>query len=105
LTLRDAQIAALRVDIITLLAGPAAQMKLRRGKRNYQGTEDDLQLARAWATWAAFIASGMSGANVAEFGPDGMIELTDEERVKSARLCDPIPTLDALHVAGCRPRP
>jgi hypothetical protein len=84
----DAQIAALRVDIITLLAGPVAQMRLRPGKRNYQGTEDDLQLARAWATWAAFIVSGMSGANVAEFGPDGMIELTDEERAFANRMFD-----------------
>jgi ATP-dependent Zn protease len=82
----DAQIAALRVDIIVTLAGPAAQMKLRPWKRNYQGTEDDLQLARALATWAAFIASGMSGANVAEFGADGLTELTEEERAFADRL-------------------
>ena len=79
----DAQITALRVDIVTLLAGPAAQMKLRPGKGNYQGTEDDLQLARAWATWAAFIVSGMSGCRGV------WARWYDRTDRRGARVCQP----------------
>ena len=75
-----ARIAAIESDIVVVLAGPAAQMRLRPWKRNFPECADDLQLARAWSTWAAFLASGMSGANVAELKADGLIELTEEEK-------------------------
>ena len=75
-----ARIAAIESDIVVVLAGPAAQMRLRPWKRNFPECADDLQLARAWASWAAFLMSGMSGANVAPLNADGSIELTEEEK-------------------------
>jgi hypothetical protein len=75
-----AQIAAIESDIVVVLAGPAAQRRLRPWKRNFPERGDDLQLARAWGSWAAFLASGMSGANVAELNADGLIVLTEEEK-------------------------
>jgi hypothetical protein len=75
-----AQIAAIESDIVVVLAGPSAQRRLRPWKRNFPECGDDLQLARAWGSWAAFLASGMSGANVAELKADGLIELTEEEK-------------------------
>ena len=85
-----AQVEALRVDIIVTLAGPAARMKLRPLLKR-QELADDLQLVKAWSTWAAFLASDASGVDIAEFGPDGMIELTEEQQAFADRLlteCD-----------------
>jgi len=64
----NARVEALRVDIVVVLAGPAAQMWLRPLKS--KELADDLKLARAWSTLAAFLASGQS---VAELGSDGKI--------------------------------
>ena len=77
----DAQVAALKTDIIVLLAGVCAQEKLRPAKR--QEVSDDYKLAQAWASWATFIASVMS---IAEFDIDGKIELSEEEQVFADRL-------------------
>jgi hypothetical protein len=81
----DAQIEALKTDIIVMLAGPAAQMRLRPSKRNHLECGDDFKLARAWATLAAFLASGMS---IAEFVQNGKIELSEEEQAFADRLID-----------------
>ena len=82
----SAQVEALRVDITVTLARPAAQMRLRPAKHNHPEWADALKLAEAWSTWAAFLASGVSGVNIAEFGPDGLIELSEEERAFADRL-------------------
>jgi ATP-dependent Zn protease len=81
-----AQIAALETDIVVVLAGPAARMKLRPSrpsKRKEWG--DNLKLAQAWSTLAAFLASGMS---IAELDPDDKIELTDESQAFADQLFD-----------------
>jgi hypothetical protein len=55
----DAQIEALKIDITVALAGACAQMKLRPTlKRNQKW--GDFQLSAAWASLAAFLASGMN---------------------------------------------
>jgi len=79
----DARVEALRVDIVVVLAGPAAQMRLRPLKS--KELADDLKLARAWSTLAAFLASGQS---IAELGPGRMIELTEEEQAFADRLLE-----------------
>ena len=43
----DGQVAALKIDIVVALAGPAARMKLRPRKRKEWG--DNFKLAQAWA--------------------------------------------------------
>jgi hypothetical protein len=78
-----AQVEGLRIDIIVTLAGFAAQMRLRPAKRNFVECADDLKLAQAWASWAAFIANVMS---IAEFTIDGKIELSDEEQAYADQL-------------------
>jgi len=78
-----AQVAALRVDITVLLAGACAQEKLRPTK--HKEVSNDHKLAKAWASWAAFIANVMS---IAEFDIDGKIELTEEEQAFADRLLD-----------------
>ena len=79
----NARVEALRVDIVVVLAGPAAQMWLRPLKS--KELADDLKLARAWSTLAAFLASGQS---IAELGSDGKIELTEEEQAFADRLLE-----------------
>ena len=79
----NAWVEALRVDIVVVLAGPAAQMWLRPLKS--KELADDLKLARAWSTLAAFLASGQS---IAELGSDGKIELTEEEQAFADRLLE-----------------
>ena len=80
----DAQVAALRVDMVVMLAGPAARTKLRPLKRDE--CDDDFKLAQAWSTWAAFIASGASRVDIAEFGPDGLIKLTEVQQTFADQL-------------------
>jgi len=79
----DGQVAALKIDIVVALAGPAARMKLRPRKRKEWG--DNFKLAQAWASWAAFLASGMS---IAELDADGKIELSDEQQLFADQLLE-----------------
>ena len=79
----DAQVAALKIDIVVVLAGPAARMKLRPRKRKEWG--DNFKLAQAWASWGAFLASGMS---IAELDADGKIELSNEQQALADQLLD-----------------
>ena len=70
--------------MVVMLAGPAARTKLRPLKRDE--CDDDFKLAQAWSTWAAFIASGASRVDIAEFGPDGLIELTEVQQTFADQL-------------------